>query len=135
MGIKLLLLILFSMSLSMSIVAESITYYKDTNLRPTRMPKINRTPLMTKPVKNCNGFWGECMDDEEEEEMGMESHDVIISRRRLVGRTFISYGALNGNNVPCNRRGLSYYNCAAPKRANPYQRACTAITNCARYDD
>lgn len=55
------------------------------------------------------------------------------SRRALAGGSHISYDALNENKVPCNQRGSSYYNCDASKRANPYQRGCSAATQCARY--
>ncbi|KAL8119627.1 protein RALF-like 4 [Apium graveolens] len=56
------------------------------------------------------------------------------SRRALAGAaSHISYDALNENKVPCTQRGSSYYNCVASKRANPYQRGCSAATQCARY--
>lgn len=48
---------------------------------------------------------------------------------------FISYGALEGDYVPCNQPGFSYYNCAASTKVNPYVRACSVITNCARDTD
>lgn len=67
---------------------------------------------------------------EMEEEMMMESESA---RRQLGGQGgYISYGALGRNNVPCNQRGQSYYNCRAHQRANPYQRGCTRATRCAR---
>ncbi|KAF5728487.1 protein RALF-like 19 [Tripterygium wilfordii] len=69
---------------------------------------------------------------EDETEMLMESE---ISRRTLGGRggKYISYEALRANNVPCNRRGQSYYYCTRRTRANPYRRGCSAITRCKRY--
>lgn len=45
---------------------------------------------------------------------------------------YISYAALRSNQVPCGRRGRSYYNCNERGRANPYSRGCIAITHCAR---
>ena len=46
--------------------------------------------------------------------------------------TYISYGALIANSVPCSNAGASYYGCAASGAANPYTRSCTFITACAR---
>ena len=46
--------------------------------------------------------------------------------------TYISYGALIANSVPCSNAGASYYCCAASGPANPYTRSCTFITACAR---
>ncbi len=48
-------------------------------------------------------------------------------------KTYISYGALNGNRAPCSSR--SYYNpCTDKKNAapHPYRRGCTEQTRCAR---
>ena len=60
--------------------------------------------------------------------------DSEASRRALAqGRSYIGYGALKANAVPCGRRGQSYYNCQKRQRANPYKRGCSAITHCARY--
>jgi len=74
----------------------------------------------------CNGRIGDCFP---EEEMLMDSE---INRRNLRRRrSYISYGALVRDSVPCGRRGRSYYSCAG-KQANPYRRPCTKITRCAR---
>ncbi|XP_062094353.1 protein RALF-like 4 [Humulus lupulus] len=60
--------------------------------------------------------------------------DSEASRRALArGRSYIGYGALKANAVPCGRRGQSYYDCQKRHRANPYKRGCSAITHCARY--
>lgn len=80
----------------------------------------------SKPRAGCNGLIGECFEDEE---MLMDSE---INRRILAGKTYISYGALRSNSVPCSRRGASYYNCRSGGQANPYGRSCTQITRCAR---
>ncbi|KAK3433086.1 protein RALF-like 19 [Eucalyptus grandis] len=59
--------------------------------------------------------------------------DSEINRRQLAGRgRHISYNALKKNNVPCSRRGQSYYNCKKMKKANPYKRGCSSITRCKR---
>ncbi|KAK2642145.1 hypothetical protein Ddye_023908 [Dipteronia dyeriana] len=60
--------------------------------------------------------------------------DTDSTRRQLKGGSrYISYGALKANQVPCNKRGHSYYNCQRSKKANPYTRGCSAITKCKRY--
>nr|XP_043620109.1 rapid alkalinization factor-like [Erigeron canadensis] len=61
------------------------------------------------------------------EEMMMESESA---RRILAGRGYISYGAMHKNNVPCNQRGQSYYDCNSRGEANPYNRGCNVITRC-----
>lgn len=67
------------------------------------------------------------MNDDEEEMM-----ESKISRRILAQKKkYISYGALVRNNVPCNRRGRSYYGCA--HKANFYRRSCIVITHCYRH--
>ncbi|KQK14706.1 rapid alkalinization factor 23 [Brachypodium distachyon] len=43
---------------------------------------------------------------------------------------YISYSALFADSVPCSRQGASYYNCQPGAEANPYQRGCSAITQC-----
>ncbi|KAI3708385.1 hypothetical protein L2E82_37554 [Cichorium intybus] len=57
----------------------------------------------------------------------MESENV---RRVLGGRGYISYGAMQKNNVPCSQRGQSYYDCNSKGQANPYSRGCNIITRC-----
>lgn len=56
--------------------------------------------------------------------------DSEINRRILATSSYISYKSLKANNIPCSRRGSSYYNCRPGAEANPYQRGCTAITRC-----
>ncbi|XP_010915431.2 protein RALF-like 22 [Elaeis guineensis] len=77
----------------------------------------------------CDGLLGQCTDEDAE----MET-ETGISRRGLAraGVRYISYGALSRNRVPCNRRGHSYYRCSRGKRANPYRRGCSVITQCQR---
>ncbi|KAG2410171.1 Wall-associated receptor kinase-like 20 [Vigna angularis] len=49
--------------------------------------------------------------------------DSESNRRTLNSRAqYISYGALNANQIPCGNRGASYYNCQDRTRANPYTR-------------
>ncbi|KAF7014144.1 hypothetical protein CFC21_028164 [Triticum aestivum] len=43
---------------------------------------------------------------------------------------YISYGALYASTVPCPYTGASYYNCRPGAEANPYERGCSAITQC-----
>ncbi|XP_019187977.1 PREDICTED: rapid alkalinization factor [Ipomoea nil] len=73
----------------------------------------------------CDGSTAECLAEAEELEMESES-----SRRILATTRYISYGALQKNNIPCSRRGASYYNCRPGAQANPYTRGCSAITRC-----
>lgn len=78
-----------------------------------------------------HGVVGDLIGDDNENMLDSE-----ISRRTLAGQQrYISYGALQANQVPCGSRGRSYYNCQQRGRANPYHRACTAITHCARNTD
>ncbi|MCH97469.1 protein RALF-like 19-like [Trifolium medium] len=68
------------------------------------------------------------IEDDNEFLMSSEENQRLLRGRR----GFISYGALRNNQVPCGRRGRSYYNCNRRGRANPYRRGCTRITHCAR---
>ncbi|KAJ0601967.1 putative rapid ALkalinization Factor [Helianthus annuus] len=83
----------------------------------------------------CRGSMAECLAeggdlDIDDMELSMDSE---INRRILAtNRRYISYGALSKNNVPCSRRGASYYNCRSGGQANPYSRGCSAITRCRR---
>ncbi|KAB1202189.1 Protein RALF-like 33 [Morella rubra] len=70
----------------------------------------------------CKGSVAECLSGEEFE------LDSEINRRILATSSYISYGALQRNTVPCSRRGASYYNCQAGAQSNPYSRGCSAIT-------
>ncbi|TYI69328.1 hypothetical protein E1A91_D08G147700v1 [Gossypium mustelinum] len=71
------------------------------------------------------GWMAECM------AMGELEMESEISRRVLESNTrYISYGALQGDTVPCSRRGASYYNCQPGADANPYDRGCSAINRC-----
>ncbi|KAK2649431.1 hypothetical protein Ddye_016920 [Dipteronia dyeriana] len=77
------------------------------------------------PTKaRCQGSVADCMTDDE---FGMDSE---INRRVLATTNYISYGALQRNTVPCSQRGASYYNCQQGAEANPYNRGCSAITQC-----
>ena len=81
----------------------------------------------------CDGAVGECGVDEDEE-MGTGGGEALRrSLMRQPSARYISYAALRADQIPCNRRGQSYYNnCGTMERANPYQRGCSAITRCAR---
>nr|XP_043628710.1 protein RALF-like 33 [Erigeron canadensis] len=89
-------------------------------------------------TSGCRGSMAECLaeggdlniEDDDEDEFSLDSE---INRRILAtNRRYISYGALSKNNVPCSRRGASYYNCRRGGQANPYSRGCSAITRCRR---
>ncbi|WOG87315.1 hypothetical protein DCAR_0206538 [Daucus carota subsp. sativus] len=78
------------------------------------------------PMKrSCTGSVGDCSTIGEEFNMDSESN-----RRILATTDYISYDALERNNVPCSQRGASYYNCEQGAEANPYDRGCSAITRC-----
>ncbi|XP_010526512.1 PREDICTED: protein RALF-like 4 [Tarenaya hassleriana] len=71
----------------------------------------------------CSALSGDCVKEEATE----------MSRRILKGTRYISYDALKRNNIPCNRRGRSYYNCGPGGPVNPYHRGCSVITHCYRF--
>lgn len=77
------------------------------------------------PLDACDGSIAECMAAGEFDHMDSE-----VNRRILATTKYISYGALQANNIPCSRRGASYYNCRPGAAANPYTRSCTAATQC-----
>ncbi|KAI3703651.1 hypothetical protein L1987_73843 [Smallanthus sonchifolius] len=93
-------------------------------------------PAKTSTVgAGCRGSMAECLAeggdlDFDAMEFSMDSE----TNRRILATTnrYISYGALSKNNVPCSRRGASYYNCRSGGQANPYSRGCSAITRCRR---
>ncbi|OVA04299.1 Rapid ALkalinization Factor [Macleaya cordata] len=84
--------------------------------------QLDWIPTTTKPV--CQGSIADCLADDEFD------LDSEINRRILATNQYISYGALKKNNVPCSRRGASYYNCKPGAQANPYNRGCSKITQC-----
>lgn len=77
--------------------------------------------------QGCKGSIAECMGVGSGEEFEMDSES---NRRILATSNYISYAALQKNNVPCSKRGASYYNCKQGAEANPYNRGCSAITRC-----
>ncbi|KAI7725975.1 hypothetical protein M8C21_030194 [Ambrosia artemisiifolia] len=97
---------------------------------------VNNHRVTFFPTTGCNGSTAECLsegldlslEDDNEFLMDSESNRRILATRRR----YISYGALSKNNVPCSRRGASYYNCRSGGQANPYTRGCSAITRCRR---
>ncbi|XP_068666760.1 rapid alkalinization factor-like [Aristolochia californica] len=112
--------------LALAWVAESVP--SDISVHTWSLPHLARKDL-DPSSPTCNGLVGDCID--EEQELLMDSE---INRRGLrEANRFISYGALQKNRVPCNRRGASYYNCRPRGRVNPYRRGCSAITRCKRY--
>ncbi|CAK9171062.1 unnamed protein product [Ilex paraguariensis] len=108
-------------------VSESSSH-TDTHQSVSYLSSMHQDDKGEIAQRRCNGNVGECMNDDEE--MMMESE---TSRRILEeGARYISYGALERDNVPCNRPGNSYYNCVASGEVNPYSRGCNVITQCAR---
>lgn len=90
---------------------------------------VDHSWMMPALRSGCRGTVAECLiDQDDDDELGMDSE----SNRRILQarRRYISYGALQRNNVPCSRRGQSYYNCRPGAQANPYRRGCSAITRC-----
>ncbi|XWS19612.1 hypothetical protein CRYUN_Cryun31cG0030500 [Craigia yunnanensis] len=107
--------------LALAMVAESTTFHEVT---------VDLAHFGNDDTSSCIG--GRCINVEDlTEAFMMESetnHRQLAQRKR-----YISYGALKSNSIPCNRRGQSYYNCQNRRKANPYNRGCTAITHCHRY--
>ncbi|XP_057964807.1 protein RALF-like 22 [Malania oleifera] len=110
--------VLLLLALTFALVAKSTASFDDVKWS---FPHISNSG-------GCNGLVGDCIGTEDEMMMSSEA-----SRRGLAqARRYISYGALKKNNVPCSRRGQSYYNCNGSGKANPYKRGCSSITRCAR---
>jgi hypothetical protein len=114
---KLALAILLLLAVSASVSASALSGDLDLELA-----------LVAGRPGECRGTVAECLAEEEESELG--SADAEGHRRALRGRRYISYGALRRDNVPCSRRGASYYNCRPGGQANPYRRGCSRITRC-----
>ncbi|CAL9012476.1 unnamed protein product [Prunus brigantina] len=140
-NITFVVIILLVMALAM--VAESTQHTTNTYSRgraTTEFTRVRRDAgdgeVATPPPRACNGSLGEeCLNEEEDEEEEEEDEQEGLQtvRPQDEGNTrYISYEALKKDNVPCNRRGSSYYNCGTSGQINPYQRGCTIITNCAR---
>ncbi|KAL3522289.1 hypothetical protein ACH5RR_015123 [Cinchona calisaya] len=83
--------------------------------------------LQSHPSSTFQGRVGDCIDEAEEMMLDSESNRRILAQTR-----YISYDALNKGNIPCNRRGSSYYNCGSHQQVNPYARGCTRISQCPR---
>ncbi|KAJ9690483.1 hypothetical protein PVL29_012902 [Vitis rotundifolia] len=115
--------------LGFALVVESFSF-ADDSWDDTQIQLVDGTQVnATDGFAPCDGAVGDCID--EDDEMMMDSE---TNRRSLAqGRRYISYGALKRNQVPCNRRGRSYYNCRRGGRANPYRRGCSVITKCHRF--
>uniref|UniRef100_A0A0D9WDR5 Rapid alkalinization factor 1 n=1 Tax=Leersia perrieri TaxID=77586 RepID=A0A0D9WDR5_9ORYZ len=83
----------------------------------------------------CDGELGQCaaaIGDDDEEDGGLLRRELAAARRKPSNK-YVSYAALGSNQVPCNKRGQTYYqNCGKDKQVNPYRRGCSAITRCSR---
>nr|CAD1834000.1 unnamed protein product [Ananas comosus var. bracteatus] len=69
---------------------------------------------LSRGSKGCDGFVaGQCADEDEDEQIGADAAAAAMVRRVLYGngQRYISYGALKRDQIPCSRRGQSYYNC------------------------
>ncbi|KAK4344148.1 hypothetical protein RND71_037242 [Anisodus tanguticus] len=126
------LCIIFFFSLAMIIDPSSSSLYNNFKTQYKNFDQLSimhgDNRAIASSTRKCNGLVGNCID--QEEEMMMESD---ISRRVLQGQSsYISYSVMSRNNIPCNVRGASYYNCHAHQQVNPYRRGCTKITRCAR---
>ncbi|KAL6992560.1 hypothetical protein U1Q18_010670 [Sarracenia purpurea var. burkii] len=119
----------FLLLLSLVMVAESSFSFNDASF--ATVGQFDLDSLRSHDhIATCNAQIGDCIDEDEGEMM-----DSDAARRVLAQQRYISYGALRRNNVPCNRRGQSYYNCKQRGKANPYRRSCTYITKCARFSN
>ncbi|XP_027347887.1 protein RALF-like 19 [Abrus precatorius] len=78
---------------------------------------------------SLDGVVGDLIGEDNEMMLDSESNRRTLAARR---QRYISYAALRANQVPCGRRGRSYYSCQQRGRANPYRRGCSVITHCAR---
>lgn len=77
----------------------------------------------------CNDKAGGCLlEDGDAVEMSSEDNRRLLWA--ATGRKYISYEALKGDFVPCNKPGVPYYNCHSFQRSNPYQRGCQIISGC-----
>ncbi|CAO2142633.1 unnamed protein product [Urochloa humidicola] len=114
LAVLLLLLSLLAASASASTISDA-----DIPLPFTLLPSAT--------AGGCRGTVGECLAGDDADELGLGHHHG----RALYGSSkYISYHALQGDNVPCSRRGDSYYNCRPSGAANPYSRGCSRITRC-----
>lgn len=110
------LAIVLLLTLTLAMVAESSCSHLDS----TTIAFVQRS--------NDNfGRVGDTLYEKEEMMMPSES-----ARRQLDDRDHIAYRAMRANQVPCNQRGASYYECNRMSKINPYTRGCQRITNCAR---
>ncbi|KAL3821460.1 hypothetical protein ACJIZ3_007365 [Penstemon smallii] len=120
---------LISITLCM-VVGSSQIIQKPKHINHAEILSSSSSPIINSNSKcDHNGLLGDCINTEEEMMMGSE-----ISRRILAQSRYIGYGALERDNIPCNVRGSSYYNCrrGGGETANPYRRGCSKITYCER---
>lgn len=114
-----MLIFLVTLTLGMIMVEPTSSNMQDPNNYSTHARRLGK----------CDGDVGDCAHTDDEE----IDHVVFDNSRRILPQSgYISYGALQRDNVPCNVRGNSYYNCNSHQRTNPYSRGCTQITHCAR---
>ena len=103
-----IIFLLFVLTLALAIVTEASKIHDFSSL-----------------IGNANN---DLIEDDNEFLMSSEENHRLLRGRKK----YISYGALKHNQVPCGKRGRSYYNCNKRGKANPYRRGCTKITHCQR---
>ncbi|XP_010314082.1 protein RALF-like 22 [Solanum lycopersicum] len=112
------LAVVLLLTLAMAMVAESSFSHLDSTTMAFKVQGSN---------DNNIGHVGDMLFEDEEMMMPSES-----ARRTLDERDHIGYRALRANNIPCDQRGASYYECNRMSKINPYRRGCQRITGCGR---
>ncbi|KAI3509840.1 hypothetical protein L1887_25363 [Cichorium endivia] len=105
------------------IIMLAISFPRFTTSKPMILSSQPQWTVLNRLSGSPRRLVGDTIDMREE--MMMESESA---RRILAGRGYISYNAMQKNNVPCNQRGQSYYDCNSRGQANPYSRGCNVIT-------
>lgn len=123
MEINFIYLILLFQVLAMATISASMQYYSDTDI-----PTVSYFIWRPRIACRSGNVVGDCKREEEE----MMTNSEISQRMLSQGSQYISYGAMSKDSVPCDYRGVSYYNCGSSGQANPYSRGCSVITHCAR---
>ncbi|TMW94301.1 hypothetical protein EJD97_010462 [Solanum chilense] len=112
------LTVVLLLTLAMAMVAESSFSHLDSTTMAIKVQGSNDSNI---------GHVGDMLFEDEEMMMPSES-----ARRTLDERDHIGYRALRANNIPCDQRGASYYECNRMSKINPYRRGCQRITGCGR---
>ncbi|KAI4330134.1 hypothetical protein MLD38_028439 [Melastoma candidum] len=89
--------------------------------------------LLHNAISSSCKMAGECVGAKMKMAMDSDIRRGLLGAGAGKNTRHISYDALKKDEVPCNRKGQSYYNCTKMKNANPYKRGCSVITHCKRY--